>query len=174
MPSAQVVWNWSGQFYIKPCASEWDDVTQRGCRRAVHDCKSMRTISGEDSFLLRPPDEDHQGLIRLHRSPSLSYLSPGMAHSQRGPRSRTPAPGPRQALQSCLLKKTDFNPPQQLSQIKSQRGEAEAHRAAGADCRADAASAGRMTTLTGKKSGVEDSDCVTRHCKGPTDLVVMT
>lgn len=73
----------------------------------------------------------------------------------RGPRSCTHAPGPCQAVWSCVCLKTRLNPPQQLSQIRSQFSKGEAKRAAGADCRADVAITESMERLKMKISVVE-------------------
>lgn len=116
--------------------------------------KFICTWSQNKSFLLWCPNEELQGLIRLHRGPFL-YLSPGMAHSYWGPGAGPLPPGPCQTPENCVCLKTRLNPPQQLSQIRSQlREAAEAQRAAGADCKADVDVAESMAMLRVKKSGV--------------------
>lgn len=113
-------------------------------------------MDGKSKQLCLAPDEELQGLIRLHRGPS---TSPQGWLTLSGPQSWTPAPGPCQALRSCVCLKTRLNPPQQLSQIRSQfsaKGcEGGAQRAAGADCRTDVEITESIETLKVKKSGVE-------------------
>lgn len=64
-------------------------------------------------------------LVRSFRGSSdytgaLLSASPQGWFTLSGPRSWTPAPGPCQALRSCVCLKTRLNPPQQLSQIRLQ------------------------------------------------------
>lgn len=103
----------------------------------------MRSFRGSSDYTGALLSTSPQGWLALH-----------------GPWSWTPAPGPRQALRSCVCLKTRLNPPQQLSQIRSQfstkggrvgGGGTEAQRTAGADCRADVVISESMDALKVKK-----------------------